>query len=219
MVLMQHYLEGKRMNNKRGLKQSVATAVLCVVAAISLQGCVEMLIGTAVMGTFAASDRRTFGAQTEDKTIIFKGESRAFSVAGDKGHVNVTSFNRKVLLTGEVRDQQMKMLVEREVARIEGVHSVVNELEIAGVSSYTSRSSDALITSKVVASFVDSKDIFSNAFKVVTERGIVYLMGRVTNREGDRAAEIASGVSGVQKVVKVFDYISEGELQQLSHTR
>ncbi len=207
------------MNNKRSLKRSFATAVLCIVAAISLQGCVEMLIGTAVMGTFAASDRRTFGAQTEDKAIIFKGESSASKVAGDKGHVNVTSFNRKVLLTGEIRDQQMKMQVEREVARIEGVHSVVNELEIAGVSSFTSRSSDALITSKVVASFVDAKDIFSNSFKVVTERGIVYLMGRVTHREGNRAAEIASGVSGVQKVVKVFDYISEGELQQLSNTR
>ena len=187
------------MNNKRSLKRSFATAVLCIVAAISLQGCVEMLIGTAVMGTFAASDRRTFGAQTEDKAIIFKGESSASKVAGDKGHVNVTSFNRKVLLTGEIRDQQMKMQVEREVARIEGVHSVVNELEIAGVSSFTSRSSDALITSKVVASFVDAKDIFSNSFKVVTERGIVYLMGRVTHREGNRAAEIASGVSGVHK--------------------
>lgn len=207
------------MINRKNLKRSIATAILCGVTTMSLLGCVEMIVGTAIMGTFAASDRRTFGAQTEDKTIIFKGETRASSVVGDNGHVNVTSFNRKVLLTGEVKSQQMKIAVEREIARIEGVHSVVNELEIAGVSSYTSRSSDSLITSKVVASFVDAKDIFANSFKVVTERGIVYLLGRVTEREGARAAEIASGVSGVQKVVKVFEYISEDELQRLSNTR
>lgn len=207
------------MINRKKLKRSIATAILLGVTAMSLQGCVELLVGTAVMGTFAASDRRTFGAQTEDKTIIFKGETRASSLVGDRGHVNVTSFNRKMLLTGEVKDQHLKSLVERELARIEGVHSVVNELEIAGVSSYTSRSSDSLITSKVVASFVDAKDIFANSFKVVTERGIVYLMGRVTEREGARAAEIVSGVSGVQKVVKVFQYISEDELQRLSNTR
>ena len=207
------------MINRNKLKRSIAAAILLGVTAVSLQGCVELMVGTAVMGTFAATDRRTFGAQTEDKTIIFKGETRASKVVGDRGHVNVTSFNRKVLLTGEVKDQQLKSLVESEIARIEGVHSVVNELEIAGVSSYTSRSSDSLITSKVVASFVDSKDVFANSFKVVTERGIVYLMGRVTEREGARAAEIVSGVSGVQKVVKVFQYISEDELQRLSNTR
>lgn len=197
----------------------VATALLCSVTAMGLQGCVEMMVGTAVMGTFAATDRRTFGAQTEDKSIIFKGETRASKLVGDNGHVNVTSFNRKVLLTGEVKDEQMKGAVERDVARIEGVLSVVNELEIAGVSSFTSRSSDSLITSKVVASLVDAKDIFANSLKVVTERGTVYLMGRVTHREGARAAEIASGVSGVHKVVKVFEYISEDELQRLTNTR
>jgi len=207
------------MINRKKLKHSIVTAILLGATVISLQGCVEMLVGTAVMGTFAATDRRTFGAQTEDKTIIFKGETRAFNLVGDRGHVSVTSFNRKMLLTGEVKDQKLKALVERELARIEGVHSVVNELEIAGASSYSSRSNDSLITSKVVANFVDAKDIFANSFKVVTERGIVYLMGRVTEREGVRAAEIVSGVSGVLKVVKVFEYISEDELQRLSNTR
>jgi len=207
------------MSNQNKWKRSIATVVLLGVTAMSLQGCVELLVGTAVMGTFAATDRRTFGAQTEDKTIIFRGETQASKLVGDNGHVNVTSFNRKMLLTGEVKDQQLKSLVERELARIEGVHSVVNELEIAGSSSFSSRSNDSLITSKVVASFVDAKDIFANSFKVVTERRIVYLMGRVTEREGARAAEIVSGVSGVQKVVKVFEYISEDELQRLSNTR
>ena len=207
------------MSKGKKLKRMAATALLCSVTAMSLTGCIEMMVGSVVVGTFAATDRRTFGAQTEDKTIIFKGETRASRVAGDDGHVNVTSFNRKVLLTGEVKNQHMKMRVEREIATIEGVKSVVNELEVAGISSYTSRSSDSLITSKVVASFVDSKDVFANSIKVVTERGIVYLMGRLTQREGTRAAEIASGVSGVQKVVKVFEYISEDELHRLSNTR
>ena len=205
--------------NKRKAARVLAAAVLCGTLAMSLQGCAELIVGSAVVGTFAASDRRTFGAQTEDKAIIFKGETRASKLAGDAGHINVTSFNRKVLLTGEVRDEAMKSAVEQEIARIEGVQSVVNELEVAGISSFTSRSSDSLVTSKVVASFVDAKDIFSNSFKVVTERGVVYLMGRVTQREGGRAAEIASGVSGVHRVVKVFEYISEAELQRLSNTR
>jgi len=207
------------MNNRKSLKRALGTAVLCAATVMSLQGCVELLVGSVVVGSFAASDRRTFGAQTEDKTITFKGESKASAVVGERGHVNVASFNRKVLLTGEVKDQAMKMAVEYEIARIAGVNSIVNELEIAGVSSYSSRSSDSLITSKVVASFVDAKDIFANSFKVVTERGIVYLMGRVTQQEGARAASIAAGVSGVHKVVKVFDYISEDELMRLSNTR
>ncbi|MEA5098554.1 MAG: BON domain-containing protein [Burkholderiaceae bacterium] len=197
-------------------KRLLATTVICGAALTGLQGCVEMVVGAAVVGTFSATDRRTVGAQTEDKGIIVKGETRAASVVGDYGHVNVTSFNRKVLLTGEVRDAQMRSAVEREIAGIEGVQSVVNELEVGPISSFSSRSSDSYITSKVLASFIDAKDIYSNAFKVVTERGTVYLMGRVTQREGARAAEIASGVSGVFKVVKLFDYISEDDLRQMS---
>jgi osmotically-inducible protein OsmY len=121
-----------------------------------------------------------------------------------------------VLLTGEVRDEQMKAAVEREVAAIEGVQSVVNELEVAGASSFTSRSNDTLITGKVKASFVDAKDVYANAIKVVTERGTVYLLGRVTQREGQMAGEVTRGVGGVQKVVKIFEYISEDELKQMA---
>lgn len=197
--------------------RGVATIVLCGVVAASLQGCIEMAIGGAVMGTLAATDRRTFGAQTEDKAILLKGETRIPNLVGSAGHVNVTSFNRKVLLTGEVKDETMKAAVEREIAAIEGVQSVVNELEIGGVSGFTARSSDSLITGKVKASFVDAKDLFANSIKVVTERGAVYLMGRVTQREGQQAGEVARGVGGVQKVIKVFEYISEEELKQLTN--
>lgn len=192
----------------------VRRVVLGAVLLSSLSACVPLVVGGAVGGTLAASDRRTFGAQTEDKAIAVKVELKLPNLVGDAGHVNVASFNRRVLLTGEVRDQAMKDNVEREVRGVEGVLSVTNELEIAGPASYTSRSNDALITTKVKASLVDMKDISANSFKVVTERGNVYLMGRVTQREGNIAADVARGVSGVYKVVKVFEYISEEEWKQ-----
>ena len=204
------------MINWTRIKRPLAAAVLGGAVLTSLQGCVEMAVGSAVVGTLAATDRRTFGAQTEDKTILFKGETRVANLVGSAGHVNVASFNRKVLLTGEVRDEAMKAAVEREVGNIEGVQSVVNDLEVAGITSFTSRSNDSLITGKVKASFVDAKDLYANSIKVVTERGAVYLMGRVTQREGQLAAEVARGVSGVRKVVKVFEYISEDDLRQLT---
>jgi len=197
------------------LMRPLAKAVLCGALLASLSGCVEMMVGSAVMGAVATADRRTLGAQTEDKAIAVKAEIRVAKLTGDNGHVNVTSYNRKVLLTGEVRDEAMKAAVEREVRAVENVINVINELEIAGVSSYTSRSSDALITTKVKASLVDAKTISAVSFKVVTERGIVYLMGIVTQREGNIAADIAKGVSGVQKVVKIFEYISEEDLKAM----
>lgn len=180
----------------------------------SLSGCVGLMVGGAVAGTVAASDRRTFGAQTEDKAIAVKAELKLPNLVGNAGHVNIASFNRRVLLTGEVRDQAMKDQVESEVRAIEGVLSVTNELEIAGVSSFTSRSNDAILTTKVKASLVDAKDISANSVKVVSERGNVYLMGRVTQREGNIASDVARGVPGVYKVVKVFEYISEDEWKQ-----
>lgn len=204
------------MNNWMRIKRPLAAIALCGTVMTGLQGCVEMAVGSAVMGTLAATDRRTFGAQTEDKAILLKGERRIQNLAGDDAHVNVTSFNRKVLLTGEVRDESMKASIEREVANIEGVQSIVNDLEVMGISSFTSRSNDTLITGKVKAAFVDTKDLYANSIKVITERGVVYLMGRVTPREGRLAADVASSVGGVQKVVKMFEYITEDELRQMS---
>jgi osmotically-inducible protein OsmY len=206
------------IETKLNVRQAMARAVLCGATLLSLQGCVAIVAGGAVVGTLAATDRRTLGAQTEDKAISVKAEVRVPKVAGDSGHVNINSFNRKVLLTGEVRDDATRAAVEREVANIENVQSVVNELAVLGASSYTSRSSDAVITGKVKASFVDNKTLSANAIKVVTERGEVFLMGRVTEKEGNLAAEIARGVSGVAKVVKVFEYISDDEYRRLSTT-
>ena len=196
------------------VQRPLATALLCGAMLTSLTGCIELMVGGAVMGGVAAADRRTLGAQTEDKAITVKGEAKLPGLVGDAGHVNVTSFNRNVLLTGEVRDEAMKQSVEREIRNIPGVEGVTNEMVIAGPASYTSRSNDALITTKVKASLVDMKTISAASFKVVTENGTVFLMGRVTQREGTVAADVARGVGGVQKVVKLLDYISEEELKQ-----
>ena len=197
------------------LLRPLSKAVLCVALLSSLQGCIAVVAGAAVSGAMATADRRTLGAQTEDKAIAVKADTRLGSIVGDAGHVNVNCYNRKVLLTGEVRDEAMKRAVENEVRGISNVESVSNELEIAGVSSYTSRSSDALITSKVKLSLADKNTIKATSFKVVTERGNVYLMGLVTQREGNIAAQVAQGVSGVMRVVKIFEYISEEDLRSM----
>jgi len=193
------------------VQRPLVMSVLCGAMLASLSGCVALVAGGAISGTLAASDRRTFGAQTEDQSIQFKAANRLRNTIGDAGHINVNSFNRRVLITGEVPDEASKATAEREVRAVEGVISVTNELEVAGLASYTSRSSDAIITTKVKASLVDMKDISANSYQVVTERGVVYLQGRVTQREGQIGADVARGVSGVTKVVKVFEYITEDE--------
>lgn len=122
-------------------------------------------------------------------------------------HINVTSYNRNVLLTGEAPDAASKAQVERIVREIPNVRGVVNEIQIAGASSYTARANDAYLTSKVKARFIDNGDVSSNHVKVVTENGVVYLLGLVTRKEADAAVEVARTTGGVQKVVRVFEYI------------
>ena len=188
----------------------MALAAAAVVG--SLSACVPLVVGGAVVGTLVVIDRRTSGTQLEDEGIEFRASNRIKEVIGDKGHVNVTSYNRQVLLTGEVPTAKDRELVEKAVAGVDNVRSVVNELAVMPNSTLTQRSNDTLITGKVKASFVDAKDISLNAFKIVTERNTVFLMGRVTPREVARATEIARGVGGVEKVVRVFEIISEDEL-------
>lgn len=195
------------------MRRPLAAVALGGMVAISLQGCFAVIAGGALSATFAATDRRTLGAQTEDKAIVVKGEARIPDAVAAGSHVNVTAFNRKVLLSGEVPDENSKAAAEREARAISNVEGVFNELAVMPASTFSARSSDALITSKVLASLVDDKTLYSSAFKVTTERGIVYMMGRVTQREAQRAAQIASGVSSVQKVVTLFEFITEDQLQ------
>ena len=203
--------------------RSAALAALAAVAVANsmlLGGCAAVVVGGAAVGTaMVATDRRTSGTQLEDQNIELKALTRISETVGDRGHVNVTSYNRMVLLTGEVASEADRTALEQAVGRIEGVRSIVNELAVMGSSSFTARSNDTVLTSMVKASFVDAKDLQSNAFKVVTERATVYLMGRVTEREAARAAELARGVSGVQKVVRVFDILTDAELAALGGTK
>jgi len=204
------------MNKSSPLLRPLAQALLCAALLSTLTGCVGVMLGGAAAGALATADRRTLGAQADDKSIALKADMRLPKITGEDVHINVNSFNRKVLLTGEVKDEAMKAAVEREVRSIDGVATVMNELVAAGPATYTQRSNDALITTKVKASLVDMKTISATSFKVITERGVVYLMGRVTQREGQVAADVARGVSGVNQVVKVFEYISEDELKEIS---
>jgi osmotically-inducible protein OsmY len=192
----------------------LAVTLLAAGTLSTLSGCVPLVIGGAVVGgALVATDRRTSGAQLEDEGIELRAVNRVREALVERAHVNVTSYNRQVLLTGEVPSEEDKKLAEQAVSRVENVQKIVNELTVLGNSTLTQRSSDALVTGRVKAAFVDAKDLYANSFKVVTERGTVHLLGRVTQREAARATEIARATTGVQKVVRIFEIISDAELQ------
>jgi osmotically-inducible protein OsmY len=191
----------------------VALASLALAGALS--ACAPLIIGAGAMGAMAMFDRRTSGAQVEDEGIELRGASRLRDALGDKAHVNITSYNRQVLLTGEVPNEQAKQTAEQVVTKVDNVKGVVNELTVMGNTSLAQRSNDTFITGKVKATLVDDKNLYVGAFKVVTERGTVYLMGRVTQREADEATRLTRNISGVQKVVRIFETISEDELRRM----
>ena len=195
------------------LALSIAVAALMAGA---LTACVPLIVGGAVAGgSLMATDRRTSGTQVEDEGIELRADSRIRSTLGTRVRVSVTSYNRQVLLTGEVPNLQDKQLVEQVVSGVENVASVVNELVVLNSPSLVQRSSDLLVTGRVKAVLLDTRDLQSNAFKVVTERGTTYLMGRVTQREADLATEVVRGTPGVQKVVRIFEIISQDELMHM----
>jgi len=187
-----------------------------VVGASLLSGCAPLVVGGAVVGGLVAVDRRTSGTQLEDENIELKVANAVNKELGERVHLNVTSYNRRVLLTGEVRSDADRSRATLLAQSQENVKEVVNDLAIGAPSSLSQRTKDVVTSGQVKAAFVDAKDLQSSAVKVVTERGTVYLMGRVTAREAQRATDITRGTSGVSKVVKVFEEISEQELQRLS---
>jgi len=198
------------------MKTSFAVRALGALLLVSTLGACAPLMIAGVAGTaMVASDRRTSGAQLEDESIELRAQARIRDNLGERVHVNVTSFNRQVLLTGEVTAEKDRQAVLQLVERIENVKAVVNELAVMPLSNLSERSNDLLIVAKVKASFVDSRDLFASAFKVVTERGTVYLMGRVTQREANSATQYTRNVGGVNKVVRLFEIISEEELRNL----
>ncbi|MFZ3125595.1 MAG: BON domain-containing protein [Acidovorax sp.] len=202
---------------KLTMNRTACTLLAAAALAAGLSACIPLVVGGgAVVGSIMATDRRTTGAQVEDEGIELRAANRIREVLGDRAHVNVTSYNRQVLLTGEVPTAQDRATAEQIVADVNNVRAVVNDLGVMPNSSLSQRTNDTLITGKVQASFMDAKDVFSSAYKVVTERNVVYLMGLVTPREAARATEIARGVSGVSKVVRVFEMITEEDLRRSS---
>nr|WP_145551219.1 BON domain-containing protein [Variovorax boronicumulans] len=201
-----------RVSSKRVVLMSLAAATLVA----GLSACVPLVVGGGfASGVMVAMDRRTSGAQLEDQGIELRGANRLKEALGENARVSVTSYNRQVLLTGEVARTEDIQRAEQIIAKVENVNSVVNDLAVGIPAALTQRSTDLLITSKVKASLIDAKDLQANAFKVVTERNVVYLMGRVTPREANRATEIARGVKDVAKVVRVFETLTEEELARL----
>lgn len=196
------------------LVRCLAGALAAAAVASVLGGCAAAVVGGAVATGMVATDRRSTGAQLDDQNIELRAASNLAGTFGDRAHINITSFNGKVLITGEVPTEADKQQALQIVSQVQGVRSVVNELAVMPVTSLSQRSSDALITTKVKAAMIDRSDVFGNLFKVVTERNTVYLMGRVTQAEADRATEIARGISGVQRVVRVLDIVTEAELKQ-----
>ncbi|MDP3083377.1 MAG: BON domain-containing protein [Rubrivivax sp.] len=201
--------------NAKARVRAVAVAAAALATLTLLPACAPLLLGgAAVGGAMMAIDRRTTGAQVEDQAIELKALASARELS-TLGNISVTSYNRRVLVTGEVASDADRARVTAALQRLDNVREVINELALAGNSSLTARSNDAILSAKVKAALIDAKTLQANAFKVVTERGTVYLMGLVTEREASRGTEVTRGVSGVQKVVQVFETITEGELATL----
>lgn len=198
------------------MKRLTLSVCMAALLASALSACVPLVVGGAVAGgSLVAIDRRTSGAQLDDEAIELRAGSRIRSELGSRVRVSVTSYNRQVLLTGEVPNLQDRQLVQQVVSQVDNVASVVNELAVLNSPTLVERSSDALLTGRVKAMLLDTKDLQSNAIKVVTERGTTYLMGRVTQSEADRASDVVRSTPGVQKVVRIFEIISEEELRRI----
>jgi len=202
------------------LHKSTASLLSTLVMCLGLASCAApLMFGGVIGGAMVASDRRSTGIQVEDEGIEQRSATAIRENFGSKEHINITSYNRQVLITGEVSTDTVRRQVESLIGRVENVRAVVNELAIGPASSSSDRASDALLVAKVKASMVDTEDVFANVYKVVGERGTIYLMGRVTQREAKRATDVVRGVSGVKRVVRVFEYITEEELRAMQPKR
>lgn len=197
------------------IAKPLLTAALIATALPALQGCFPIVATGAAVGVLAALDRRSVGTQTEDETIEWKASRWVSDRFKERGHVNVTSYNRKVLITGEVPDEQMKAEVGELVAKVDNVQSVWNELQVGPVSAFSARSNDAFITSKVKARFLDANQFSPTHVKAVTEAGTVFLLGIVNEREANSAIQVTRTTDGVRKVVNLMETLSEAETKRI----
>ncbi|MDO4723618.1 MAG: BON domain-containing protein [Comamonadaceae bacterium] len=196
------------------LKRFVAVAWMGVAGLSGLTACAPLIVGGAVVATSVALDRRTAGAQVDDQAIQLKARTAFNEQLGDQAHINVNSYNRRVLLTGEVPDEAQRQRAAQLAKEVENVRGVYNELQIMPASSYSQRSRDTWITGKVRSQILATEGLPSKSLQVTTEQEVVYLQGLVTPREADAATQAARAVSGVRKVVRMFELISEQELQK-----
>lgn len=202
------------------MKKNVIAALLLGATVLpALQGCFPMVAAGVTTGVLATMDRRSLGTQTEDESIEWKSSSRVGDKLGEKAHLNFTSFNRKVLMTGEVPSSGDKAEAERIVTGITNVQGVYNELTVGPVSSYSERSNDSFITSKVKSRSVDSGKFNPVHVKVVTEAGVVFLLGMVTQPEADSAIGVARTTAGVKKVVTLLEIITPAQARELDLTQ
>ena len=179
---------------------------LALAALPLLQGCPAVIGAGAAVGVSTLEDRRTSGTQLEDATIESRASGRISERFGERAHVNVAAFNRTVLLTGETWDEATRGEVEKLVAAVPNVRGIINEIQVGGVSSATSRANDTTLTARIKGRLINAKGISTHHVKVITEAGVVYLQGLVTEEEADTAVELARTTSGVRRVVKVFEY-------------
>ncbi|MDT3736665.1 MAG: BON domain-containing protein [Denitratisoma sp.] len=197
------------------MKKLLLATTLISLSLPALQGCVPAVATGVGAGALMIVDRRAGETYLADEAIEIRSLNRINEKFGDKVHVNVTSYNMKVLLTGEVPDAGIKDELEKAVAGIVNVKGVANEVTIGAISSFSDRSNDTYITSKVKARFIDANKFQVNHVKVVTEAGTVFLLGLVTRKEADDAVEIARTTAGVKKVVRIFEYIEFKDAQRL----
>jgi len=172
-----------------------------------------MVGGAAMGGAMVATDRRTPGAVVEDRGIETKAVFRIREALGDAVHVNVSSYNRSALITGEVPDEKRKAQVEKIVRDIENVQKTLNELAVMDNTAMKARISDGILASRIRAALVDEKTLVANAFKVTVERGVVYIQGRATAKEIALMTDIVSGLNGVTRVVRIMDTLTEEDLE------
>lgn len=201
----------------RSLHRFAAAALAVAALGAALSACAPLVVGGAAVTALVAVDRRTSGAQLDDQAIELRASNRIKDDIGDaRARYSISSYNRRVLLTGEAASEAVKTQITQIVSGVDNVREVINELGVTSSPSFKERATDTLITGRVKASLVDAKDLSASAFKVTTERGTVYLMGRVTQREADRATDIARNTQNVARVVRVFEIISEQELANIA---
>jgi osmotically-inducible protein OsmY len=198
------------------MNRFIVHVICAALVAAATAACAPLLVGVVVAGTaLVVTDRRTTGSQVDDQTIQLRVANELSTALGKLPvHINVNSFDRKVLLTGEVPDEATKARAGEIATASQNVRAVVNELAILPPTSLSDRTADTALATKVRAAFVNTREIAFNSVEIVTERGIVYLLGLVTEQEGQLVAQVASKVSGVKQVVKVFDYASREEIER-----